>query len=327
MRTLKPTSKFALASLLALSALRVEAAEPIELSVPGGTLYGTLEMPDANGQENRGPYPVALFLSGSGAANRDGDNLFGGGESDALRLLAEALAQRGIASVRFDKRGVAASSAAATREDELRFETYVSDAVAWGRRLREDKRFASLTLIGHSEGAMIGMAAASQLKADAFVSLAGPGRKLGVILQEQLQPILSPALLAQARSIINSLEAGQTVGTVAPELTSLFRPSVQPYLISVARIDPVAQIRDFSIPTLLVQGTTDLQVKTGDAKALAAAQPKAKMALIPGMNHVLKMVAGRRLGTDALVPRPLATSADHAHQAGDALHLDPNAPA
>jgi fermentation-respiration switch protein FrsA (DUF1100 family) len=66
---------------------------------------------------------------------------------------------------------------------------------------------------------------------------------------------------------------------------------VQPYLISWFRYDPAKLIADLKVPVLIVQGTTDIQVTLADAKALAAANPRAKLLLIDGMNHVLKSVA------------------------------------
>ena len=93
----------ALATVCALCASA--QADAISLEAPTGTLFGTLEKP-----AGKGPWPVALFLSGSGPTNRDGDTMGSGVENDCLRLLAEALAARGIASVRYDRRGVAASA-------------------------------------------------------------------------------------------------------------------------------------------------------------------------------------------------------------------------
>jgi len=65
---------------------------------------------------------------------------------------------------------------------------------------------------------------------------------------------------------------------------------VQPYLISWFRYDPAKSIAELKTPVLVVQGTTDLQVTVDDAKRLAAANPKAKLVIIEGMNHVLKEV-------------------------------------
>ncbi|WP_419536539.1 hypothetical protein [Endozoicomonas sp.] len=71
-------------------------------------------------------------------------------------------------------------------------------------------------------------------------------------------------------------------------LNSLFRPSVQPYMISWVQYDPAIEVAKLKIPTLIIQGSTDLQVGIHDAEFLATASPKAQKVIIQGMNHVLK---------------------------------------
>ena len=266
-------------------------AEPATLQTPSGVLYGTLELPRCPCNK---AVPVALFIAGSGATDRNGNTLALGGANNSLQYLAEGLAARGIASLRTDKRGVGQSAKAAVNESELRFNTYIDDAVLWARQLRRDKRFSTLTIVGHSEGSLIAMIAARQMHADAFVSIAGIGRPAGQVLLEQLKPQLTPELQKQAQEIVLSLTQGKTVAPIPPVLNSLFRPSVQPYLISWFQLDAAQEIRKLSVPVLIVQGTTDIQVKVEDAKLLLAAQPKAKLLVIDGMNHVFKAVSGDR---------------------------------
>ena len=210
--------------------------------------------------------------------------------NNSLRYLAEGLAAKGIASVRYDKRGVGASRALLKSESDIRFDDYVGDAVAWLTKLRADRRFTSVAVIGHSEGSLIGMIAAQRAHADAFVSLAGVGRRAPLVLHEQLAKQLPPEMLAQADRAFASLERGQTTDSAPPALAALFRSSVQPYLISWFRYEPAVEIARLTVPVLVAQGTTDMQVTVADAESLAKAQPKAKLAIIDGMNHVLKMV-------------------------------------
>jgi hypothetical protein len=238
---------------------------------------------------------VALIIAGSGPTDRNGN--IGGmpGANDSYRMLARALAERGIASVRYDKRGIAASGAAATSEAELRFETYVEDAVAWLRLLREDPRFSTVTAVGHSEGSLIGMLAARQAGADRFVSLAGVGRPAAEVLRGQLRPALPAALWAESERILRGLAGGEQTATVPAELMALYRPSVQPYLISWFRYHPAEELARLTIPALVVQGTTDVQVTVGDAEALAGSRQGVRLEIIEGMNHVLKRVDGDRV--------------------------------
>ncbi|HEV7484063.1 MAG TPA: alpha/beta hydrolase [Thermoanaerobaculia bacterium] len=103
-----------------------------------------------------------------------------------------------------------------------------------------------------------------------------------------------PELAKQSDAILKNLEAGKTTDNTPPELAAIYRPSVQPYLISWFRYDPAKSIAALTILVLIIQGTTDLQVSVVDAKRLAAANPKAKLLLIEGMNHVLKEVPDDR---------------------------------
>ena len=143
-------------------------------------------------------------------------------------------------------------------------------------------------VIGHSEGSLIGMLAAKQAKVDALVSIAGVGRPAPALIREQLDTKLPPRLKARSDRILDELVAGRTVTDVPKELAALYRPSVQPYLISWFKYDPAREIVALEIPVLIVQGTTDLQISVDDAKRLAAAKKDAKLRLIDGMNHVLK---------------------------------------
>jgi len=257
----------------------------IVLDTPTGKLAGSLLLPAAEGQ-----LPVALIVAGSGPTDRDGNSNMLPGRNDSLRMLAGALAARGIASVRFDKRGIGASAAAMQSESMLRFETYIDDAAGWIARLKADPRFSRVTVIGHSEGSLIGMVAARQAGAAAFVSIAGPGAPLQTVLRRQLAGKLPPALNEENERILGLLERGQVAGEVSPMRAALYRPSVQPYLISQFRYVPAECIAALAIPVLIVQGTTDIQVAVEDAQALKAAYPAARLEIVEGMNHVLKLV-------------------------------------
>ncbi|MGH9906030.1 MAG: alpha/beta hydrolase, partial [Pyrinomonadaceae bacterium] len=97
-------------------------------------------------------------------------------------------------------------------------------------------------------------------------------------------------LVKKTEEILDKLVQGQRVESVPPELNMLFRPSAQPFLISWLRYDPTKEIAKLRCQVLIVQGTTDIQVSSQDAKALADANPKPTLLIIEGMNHVLKMV-------------------------------------
>ncbi|MHC8351887.1 alpha/beta hydrolase [Pseudomonas sp. RT4P38] len=257
---------------------------PITLDTGSGELFGSLLLPKSDT-----PVPVVLIISGSGPTDRDGNNP-DGGRNDSLKRLAWVLAKHNIASVRYDKRGVAASLAATPDERNLSVEAYAADAEAWGRKLKTDPRFGQLILLGHSEGALIASLAAPSLDAAAVISMSGSARPIDQVLRQQLSNRLPPPLMLRSNELLDSLKAGHTDDNVPPQLQVIFRPSVQPYLISLFRQDPAAAFAKLKMPALIIQGSNDIQVGVGDAKMLKAAKPDAELALIEGMNHVMRIV-------------------------------------
>ncbi|EJN32020.1 alpha/beta hydrolase [Pseudomonas sp. GM80] len=257
---------------------------PVTLDTGTGELFGSLLLPKSDK-----PVPVVLIISGSGPTDRDGNNP-DGGRNDSLKRLAWVLAKHNIASVRYDKRGVAASLAATPDERNLSVEAYVADAQAWARKLKADPRFGPLILLGHSEGAMIATLAAPNAEAAALISLSGTARPIDQVLREQLARSLPPALMLRSNELLDSLKAGRTDDDVPQPLQVIFRPSVQPYLISLFRQDPAKAFAQLKMPALIVQGSNDIQVGVDDAKLLKAAKPDAELVVIEGMNHVMRIV-------------------------------------
>lgn len=275
------------------------AEEPWTLETPTGKLFGTLLLP-----KTRGPYPVVLIIAGSGPTDRDGNSRAIPGANNSYKYLAQALAARGIASLRYDKRGIGESAAALQKEEDVRFETYIEDAVLWGRKLRADQRFRRLVVAGHSEGSLIGMVAAQRLDADAYVSIAGAGGPIQQTIAAQLKGRLTPELQAHFEAIMKSLSEGKTEADVPPPLATMFRPSVQPYLISWFKYDPTKEIAKLKGPVLIAQGTHDLQISVEDARLLARAKPSAKLLLVEGMNHTLKDAPADAAGQKAAYSDP-----------------------
>jgi pimeloyl-ACP methyl ester carboxylesterase len=263
------------------------SATPITAPGPKGALEGTYV--------NAGPKaPVVLIIPGSGPTDRDGNNPLGI-TAAPYRLLAEALAAKGVSSVRIDKRGMFGSKSAVDNPNDVTIGDYAADTHSWVKSIRQTTKAPCVWVLGHSEGALVALAAAQQPDGMCGVILvSGAGRRLSDVMREQLRanpanaPVLEPALKA-----IDSLERGERVDSsgMHPALQKLFAPQVQGFLIDVFRYDPTKLAAAVKVPLLIVQGERDIQVSVADAKALAAAQPKAKLVLIRTMNHVFKDVA------------------------------------
>jgi len=278
------------ASLLAAALLATTGAAPagVEVTVPGpqGPLAGTLIDPGKDA-------PAVLIIPGSGPTDRNGDNPLGvaGG---VYRQLAEALAAKGIATLRIDKRGMFGSKAAIADGNAVTIADYAADAHAWVDMLRKRSGRPCVWVLGHSEGVLVALQAAQNPAGICgLILISGAGRPLGELLRTQLRANpANAALLPQGEAAIDQLEAGKRVpaASLPAPLQPLFHDSVQGYLIDVFRYDPAKLIAAVKLPVLIVQGDKDIQVAVGDAELLSRAQRKATLKLLPGINHVLKPV-------------------------------------
>lgn len=262
----------------------VPTTDTLTIQTSTGPVEGLLVLPGG-----REPAPVLLLHVGSGPTLRDGQSA--AGPDNYFAQLADSLVNRGVGTLRYDKRGFGASAASGVPEQELRFGMLVDDAAEWMRTLRADERIGSAFYAGHSEGALVLALAQREAPADGYISIAGAGRRAAEVIREQLAPQLPPAMLQQVDSIFAALLRGETVEDTPPMLAALFRPSVQPYLISWLPHDPAEIVSGMEVPVLIVQGTADMQVSEADARRLAASNPRARLVLIEGMNHVLKVPA------------------------------------
>jgi len=206
--------------------------------------------------------PVVLLIAGSGPTDRDGNNPVLPGKNDAIKQIALALSDRGIASVRYDKRGIAASRAAGPNEADLRFDAYVGDAADWVRMLRADKRFSRITIAGHSEGSLIGIDRGGACVGRRVCLARGAGRTAGVILREQIakHATVGAEVVAQADHVIDELTAGRTVPDPPAALPPSSGRPCSCIFISWFRYDPAHEIAAVRGRAAIVQGTSDVQV-------------------------------------------------------------------
>ena len=243
-------------------------------------VQGTLLSPKGENQP-----PLAILIAGSGPTDRDGNQAQL--KNNSLKYLAEGLAQKGIATFRYDKRVIAQINNATVQEEKMTFEDEVNDALLVVNHFKD--KYKKIILIGHSEGALVGLLVAQKVVVSKFVSISGAGNSSATLIEEQIGKN-APQLKEESQKIISQLRKGELVDNISPYLAPVFRKSVQPYLISWFKYEPAKEIAKLQIPILIVQGTNDLQVEDKEAQLLKEAQPKAQLLLIEGMNHVLKKV-------------------------------------
>ena len=275
-----------------VAALAVVTAPPqtrdtvIRFSSGPMTLEGTLLLPAGSG-----PWPAVVIIAGSGPTDRNG-NSPAGVSSDVYLMLAGALAERGIASFRYDKRGLP-SSKGTINPLVMTMSDFSRDATAAVQMLKGRADIGPVSLIGHSEGGSLAMMAATEGAPIAgLVLVSAAGRDLTTLMREQLARQFPPPLLAAFDTAWARYSLTDSAVTAPPGLELLFQPGARSFLKSWRVIDPVALLRGISLPTLVVQGETDLQVTPADANALGSARKDVKVLLLPGVNHVLKLDSG-----------------------------------
>ena len=231
---------------------------------------------------------LVILIAGSGPTNRDGNQF--GMTNNSLKLLAESLVKNGIAVYSYDKRIFAQMAAGKLDEASLSFDNFIDDAKEVVLYFKNQKKYHSITIAGHSEGALIGMVAANG-NADAYISIAGAGRPIDEVIVEQIGK-QAPFLKEEVEKNLATLKSGNTFELKNQMLASLFRASVQPYMISWIKYNPQYEIKKLQIPTLLINGDKDIQVSVQDAQLLQQAKPDAQLQIIPKMNHIFKIIQG-----------------------------------
>jgi pimeloyl-ACP methyl ester carboxylesterase len=263
-----------------------------------GKLYGTLTLPN-----DKKKVPVVLMIGGSGPTDRN-MNQGQGLSTNSFLLLAKGLAENGIASLRYDKRGVG-SSMGAVKGPNLTLDDFINDANLMVSKLASDDRFSHIIVLGHSEGAAIGLMTSIMTMPAAFISFSGYENDMVSLIGEQLRPALTPQDYKIYTELADSLKAGKIVNRrLSATLAPIFTTTSQVFLSSTIKYDQSKEIQKLKIPILVIGGTTDLQIQAEAAKRLAAKNHRATLKIITEMNHVLKKAPSDRLSNLATYNNP-----------------------
>jgi len=244
---------------------------------------GTIIIPDHSEK-----IPLVIIIGGSGPTDRNGNQQMM--ENNALRYLAEGLFEEGIASFRYDKRILKQMKDRTLNEESIRFDEFITDAISAIDFFKKGGQFSKIYVIGHSQGSLVGMVAAQE-RADGFISIAGAGQSIDSVIVAQLEK-QAPGLAENGRNAFDELRANKSTTNFSPGLASIFRKSLQPFILSWMQYDPQTAIASLNIPILILNGDKDLQVHPSEAELLKKAAPEAEFVIIQNMNHVLKEIEG-----------------------------------
>lgn len=297
---------------LASAAARAEvASQQVNFkSNDGAVLAGTLTLPAGTTAK----VPALVLLQGSGPTDRDG-NQPPAIRTDLLRQIADGLAQKGIATLRYDKRGMHANAPGrpANPDDYAAYfswDRFVDDAYAAYAFLRAQPAvdLHKVGLFGHSEGGLITLDLANRLaegeRPRLLILAATPGRPLDAVLRDQIGRLLTEQkanqnqrkyFLGENDRILNAIrDTGKVPDSVPPGLTALYPAYLGPFLQSWSRLNPAALAGRYPGPVLLIQGDADIQVSSErDAVALDQALQKRSnddhaLIVLPRTSHNLK---------------------------------------
>lgn len=243
---------------------------------------GTLLLP--NTQEEKS-IPLVILIAGSGPTDRDGNQSFM--KNDALKKIAEALSQKGIATFRYDKR-IVKQIRNQNIDKNISFDDFVIDARSVIGFFKS--KFETIIVAGHSQGSLVGLLALDA-GASGFISLAGSGKPIDEILEEQIAKTAAVFSKSTER-VLNVLRSGETTSEYPPELASIFNLELQAFLISWMQYNPAKIIANTPLPILIINGDKDLQVDVKEAQLLNSAAQNSKLIIIEHMNHVLVKIDG-----------------------------------
>jgi pimeloyl-ACP methyl ester carboxylesterase len=248
-----------------------------------------------------------VLHGGSGPTDRDGNNSLVPVKIDLLKLIAELLADSGIASLRYDKRGVAASAGEVPtslegQESFFAWDNYVGDVIAaHAELLRHDEIKAYATaLLGHSEGGLLSLAAAAAMGKRApyaMVTASTPGRPLIDIVREQIARG-APQLETEAERVMKAtLATGHVPLDTAEELRLIFPAYAGPFFRGALTFDPAQAVFAFDSACLLLHGGADAQVVPMAEiqpliDALGRRDKPGEVLVAPAVSHNLKPVTG-----------------------------------
>lgn len=231
--------------------------------------------------------PLAIIIAGYGPTDRNGNQNFM--QNNSLKKLAEALSKSGIATFRYDKR-IVKQIRRGNVDPNMSFDDFIDDAKDCVRYFSGAPNFTEIYILGHGQGSLVGVLA-SQTDVDGFISISGSGKPIDAVIQDEVNKT-APMFSEDTARLIKILKEGKTTRDYPQALGSMFDISVQPFMSSWMQYDPATAIQQISIPTLVINGTKDLQVSVDEAKLLHSASNQSTLEIIEKMNNMMVIIEG-----------------------------------
>lgn len=230
--------------------------------------------------------PLVIWVHGSGQIDRNGNQPAQNIKANYIKQFRDKLNKKEIAFFSYDKR-TANKNNIKNLKKRIVFEDFATDVKTVVNHFKKNKHFSNIILVGHSQGSLVAMLSLENV--DKFISLAGASKTIDNIMVEQISR--NNAIMGTfVKSHFKELKETGIIKNVNPMLKSIFSKQNLPFLKSWIAYNPSKEIQKITKPTLIINGTKDLQVSVEEAKNLHKANPNAKLAIIDNMNHALKNI-------------------------------------
>ncbi|MHA9737227.1 alpha/beta hydrolase [Robinsoniella peoriensis] len=225
----------------------------------GWELPGTFTQP-----ENKSEYAAVVFVHGSGATDKDET----AGKLKPFRDLAWGLAQKGIASYRYDKINYVYGKELAADPEFTVYDETVNDAAAAVKMLREQKGITKVYVVGHSQGGQMMPAIAEAASPDGCVMMGAPARGFADTLERQCKFLQSmeknptEEVTASYDKVYQEIEKIKNIDSLGTD-ERVMGQTVK-YIKSILDYDSVKEAEKMTMPILVLQGEEDYQVTMDD---------------------------------------------------------------
>ena len=233
---------------------------------------------------------LAIIIADSGPTDRNGNQNFL--KNNSLKKLAENLSKNGIATFRYDKR-VVKQIRNRYVDQNIMFDDFVRDAKSVIAYFKSNQLYNNIYIIGHGQGSLVGMLAVNK-GIEGFISIAGAGQPIDAVIMEQVENT-APMFIDDAARLFNILRQGKTTSDYPEALSSIFSLDIQPFMANWIQYNPQIIIKQLEVPTLIINGSKDLQVTPKEAGILKKTSANARLKLIDKMNHIMFIIEGDSL--------------------------------